>query len=119
MYLAGQWHLLTPGPEIEIPADPQRSLDVSVLTEQVLEPILGIRDLRTDKRVDFVGGGPGRDVDEIERRVDAGEHAVGFALFPTSIDDVMKIADAGQVMPPKSTWFDPKLRSGLLVNVLD
>jgi uncharacterized protein (DUF1015 family) len=119
MYLGARWFLLTPGPEIALSSDPRESLDVSVLSDHILAAILGIGDLRTDKRVDFVGGGTGRGVEEIERRVDSGEHAVGFALFPTSMEDVMRIADAGQVMPPKSTWFAPKLRSGLLVHVLD
>lgn len=98
-------------------SDAVRSLDVSLLTEHVLEPILGIRDLRTDKRIDFVGGirGPG----ELEKRVKSGKAAAAFCMHPTTMDQLLAVADAGQMMPPKSTWFEPKLRSGLLVHMLD
>ena len=93
------------------------SLDVSVLSGRVLGPILGIEDPRTDSRIDFVGGIRG--MEELERRVDSGESAVAFALYPTSLEDVMRVADAGEVMPPKSTWFEPKLRSGMVVQLVD
>ena len=94
-----------------------RSLDVSLLQERVLGPILGIADPRTDKRIDFVGGirGP----DELERRVRSGEMALGISMYPTTIDQLLAVADAGEIMPPKSTWFEPKLRSGLFVHELD
>ncbi len=104
-------------PASSIPAhDPIASLDYEMLADRVLGPILGITDLRTDKRIDFVGGirGPG----ELERRVDSGEMAAGFCMHPVQIEQLIAIADAGAIMPPKSTWFEPKLRSGLLVNPL-
>jgi len=119
LHVAGGWYLLTPPPELGASDDPTAALDVSILSSHVIGPILGIGDLRTDKRIDFVGGGTGKGVEELERRVNSGEHAAGFALYPTALEDVMKVADAGRVMPPKSTWFAPKLRSGLLVHVLD
>jgi len=112
MYLDGQWYLLTPAPEL-IPDDIVGELDVSILTDRILQPLLGIGDPRTDKRVDFVGGIRG--MKELERLVDSGLHGVAFALYPTSLDNVMMVADAGRVMPPKSTWFEPKLRSGMVV----
>ena len=93
-----------------------RRLDVAILQENLLAPVLGIDDPRTDKRIDFVGGIRG--LGELEKRVNAG-WAVAFALHPTSLDQLMAVADSGQVMPPKSTWFEPKLRSGLLVRTLD
>jgi uncharacterized protein (DUF1015 family) len=97
-------------------SDPIASLDVSLLQDRVLGPLLGIGDPRTDKRIDFVGGirGP----DELARRVRSGEMAVAFSLYPTSLAQLMAVADAGQIMPPKSTWFEPKLRSGLFVHTL-
>ena len=116
MYLGGRWSLLTATsdpPE----GDPARSLDIAILTERVLEPVLGIGDIRTDRRIDFVGGSRG--MEELERRVDSGAWAVAFAVYPTQIEEVMAIADAGGVMPPKSTWFEPKLRSGMVVHSLD
>ena len=90
--------------------DPVSSLDVSILQDSIFTPLLGINDQRTDKRVDFVGGIRG--LAELERRVDNGEWAAAFALFPTSIESLMAIADADEVMPPKSTWFEPKLKAG-------
>jgi uncharacterized protein (DUF1015 family) len=111
MYLAGKWYRLefgTPPPG----ADVASSLDVSLLQDKVLSAILGIHDIRTDKRIDFVGGIRGNA--ELTRMVDAGEAAVAFSLFPVTIGDLMRIADAGGIMPPKSTWFEPKLRDGLL-----
>ena len=116
MYLDGRWYRLTANPGTYPENDPVRSLDVSILQENVLAPLLNIRDPRTDKRIDFVGGIRG--LGELERRVREG-WTVAFALFPTSLDQLMSVADSGQVMPPKSTWFEPKLRSGLLVRTLD
>jgi len=117
MYVAGQWFLLTAKPEIIPENDVVDRLDVSILTRCLLQPVLGIGDLRTDKRIDFVGGIRG--MDELEGRVDSGNDAVAFSLWPTSLDEVMSVADAELVMPPKSTWFEPKLRSGLVVQLLD
>jgi uncharacterized protein (DUF1015 family) len=117
MYLAGSWYLLTAGADVVDSSDVVQRLDVSILTDRLLQPILGIGDPRTDRRIDFVGGIRG--MDELERRVDSGRDAVAFALHPTSLRDVMDVADAGQVMPPKSTWFEPKLRSGMVVQLLD
>jgi uncharacterized protein (DUF1015 family) len=116
MYLAGKWYRLTARPGSFPDDDPVKSLDVSILQENLLAPILKIGDPRKDKRIDFVGGIRG--LGELARRVDGGE-AVAFALHPTSIEQLMAIADAGLIMPPKSTWFEPKLRSGLLIHRLD
>lgn len=116
MYLNGCWYKLK-AKEGTYPAnDPVKSLDVSILQENLLHPILGIGDPRKDERIDFVGGIRG--LAELSKRVDAGE-AVAFSMFPTSIEQLMAIADAGEVMPPKSTWFEPKLRSGVIVHLLD
>ncbi len=115
MYLAGRWYKLTARDEIFDPADSVARLDVSILQDNLLAPILGIEDPRTDKRIDFIGGIRG--LDEVQRRVDSGMK-VGFAMYPTSIEDLMDVADAGKVMPPKSTWFEPKLRSGLFIHNL-
>jgi uncharacterized protein (DUF1015 family) len=111
MYLPGNWYRLaldTAGADSAI-----SSLDVTRLQEQVLGPVLDIGDPRTDRRIDFVGGARG--AGELERMVDAGEAAVAFSMFPVTVDDLMSIADVGQIMPPKSTWFEPKLRDGLLI----
>lgn len=116
MYLQGKWYILSARPSIVEGSDPVASLDVSILQDNILEPILGIKDPRTDARIDFVGGIRG--LKELERKVKEGM-AVAFALFPTTIADVMRIADAGRVMPPKSTWFEPKLRSGLFIHLLN
>ncbi len=117
MYLKGQWHRLTVKPE-RIPAnDPVKRLGVSLLQDHLLAPILGIGDPRRDKRIDFVGGIRG--LKELERRVDSGEMACAFSMFPTSIHDMMAVADINEVMPPKSTWFEPKLADGLVSHVLD
>lgn len=113
MYLAGRWYALVPKEPVPTD-DPIRSLDVSILQERLLAPLLGILDPRTDRRIDFVGGIRG--TAELEKRVDAGEHAVAFSLYPTTVAELMAIADAGETMPPKSTWFEPKLRSGLFVH---
>ena len=116
MYLPDQWYRLRVKTE-KIPADPVGRLDVSLLSDQLLAPILGIQDLRTDKRIDFVGGIRG--TMELEKRVDGGEMAVAFSMHATSMDDLMAVTDAKQVMPPKSTWFEPKLADGLVSHVLD
>ncbi|MDO6385876.1 DUF1015 domain-containing protein [Uliginosibacterium sp. 31-12] len=116
MYLAGQWYQLKVKPEL-IPADPVERLDVSLLTAHILTPILGIADLRRDKRIDFVGGIRG--LPELEKRVNSGEMAVAFAMCATTMNDLMSVADAGQVMPPKSTWFEPKLADGMASHAID
>jgi uncharacterized protein (DUF1015 family) len=117
VYLGGRWYRLELDPASIDRSDPIASLDVALLQDRVLGPILGIGDPRTDKRIDFVGGirGPA----ELARRVDSGEMAIAFALYPTSLEQLMAVSDAGQVMPPKSTWFEPKLRSGLFVHELE
>jgi uncharacterized protein (DUF1015 family) len=112
MYLDGSWYGLTLGSEITRPTGAVESLDVSILQDRLLDPILGIKDVRTDKRIDFVGGIRG--TEELERLVNEGKAAVAFSMFATTIDDLLKVSDAGQIMPPKSTWFEPKLRDGLL-----
>ena len=113
MYIKGQWYRLSF--QSQKNADVIDSLDVSVLQNKILSPVLGIKDPKTDKRIDFVGGIRG--LSELEKRVDSGEMAVAFSMYPTSMDELMDVADANQIMPPKSTWFEPKLRSGLLVHV--
>lgn len=115
LYLAGQWYRLTP--KDPPPDDPVARLDVSLLSDRLLGPVLGIHDLRKDKRIDFIGGRRG--LGELERRVDGGEMAAAFALFPTAMADLIAVADAGRVMPPKSTWFEPKLADGLVSYPLD
>lgn len=114
LYLGGQWYSLEANPGTYNDEDPIAALDVTVLQEYLLGPVLGIRDQRTDKRIDFVGGIRG--MEELEKRVDSGEMALAIALYPVSIRQLMDIAESGQVMPPKSTWFEPKLRSGLIVH---
>ena len=116
MFFQGKWHRLTAKAGSFPATDPVKSLDVSILQDNLLNPILGIQDPRTDKRIDFVGGIRG--TQELEKRVNEG-YAVAFAMFPTSLDQLMAVSDAGQIMPPKSTWFEPKLRSGLLVRVYE
>jgi uncharacterized protein (DUF1015 family) len=115
LYLPGQWYRLTL--KNAVPSDPVARLDVSLLTDRLLAPILGIADLRKDKRIDFVGGKRG--LGELEKRVDSGEMAAAFALFATRMEDLVAVADAGQVMPPKSTWFEPKLADGMVSYPLD
>ena len=117
MYLAGHWYRLTIKPERIPRNDPVRRLDVSLLADHLIAPILGITDPRRDKRIDFVGGIRG--LDALKRRVDSGEMAVAFALTPTSMADLMAVADINEVMPPKSTWFEPKLADGLVTHLLD
>ncbi len=116
MYLGGRWYRLSIHAG-RVPDDPVARLDVSLLADNLLEPLLGIRDPRRDPRIDFVGGIRG--LGELEKRVDSGEMAVAFALYPTSMEDLMAVADANEVMPPKSTWFEPKLADGLVSHVLD
>jgi uncharacterized protein (DUF1015 family) len=115
MYLDGTWHVLEAKPGT-FPDDPVGVLDVSVLSANVLQKWLGIADQRTDRRIDFVGGIRG--VGELQSRVDSGECAVAFSLHPVSIEQLFAIADTGNVMPPKSTWFEPKLRDGLLTHLI-
>jgi len=116
MYLQGQWYCLMLKDEFRSD-DPVKGLDVSLLADNLIEPILGISDPRRDERIDFVGGIRG--LGELEKRVDGGEWVVAFALYPTSMESLMRVADAGEVMPPKSTWFEPKLADGLVSHVLD
>lgn len=117
MYLDGTWYGLTAKNSTFNDNNPIDSLDVSVLSKYVLEPILNIKDLRTDTRIEFVGGIRG--LSELSKRVDSGEMAVAFALFPVSMNQLMNIADTNNIMPPKVTWFEPKLRSGLVINKLN
>jgi len=114
MYLCGQWYKIQLKNPVDA-ADIIGNLDCSVLQDKLLSPVLGIKDPKTDKRIDFVGGIRG--LNELKRRVDSGEMKVAFALYPTSMDELMTVADAGQIMPPKSTWFEPKLLSGLLIHM--
>jgi uncharacterized protein (DUF1015 family) len=115
MYMDGNWYHLT-SRENSFPNDPIGILDVSILQENILAPILGIQDPRTDNRIDFVGGIRG--LKELEKRVDSGQMKAAFSLYPVSMDQLFDIADSGQIMPPKSTWFEPKLRDGLLTHLI-
>ena len=117
MYLKGQWYKLQIKPELIPENDPVASLDISLLQNNLIAPLLGISDPRRDKRIDFVGGIRG--LSELEKRVNSGEMQVAFALYPTSLTQLMDVADANEVMPPKSTWFEPKLADGLISHVLD
>jgi uncharacterized protein (DUF1015 family) len=117
MYLGGNWYSLTAKEGIYDDSDPIGQLDVTVLSEHVLAPLLDITDLRKSKRIDFVGGIRG--LKELERRVDSGEMKAAFALYPVSMEQLMEIADTDHIMPPKTTWFEPKLRSGLVIHKLD
>lgn len=117
MYLEKEWYMLLTPEGVVNENDPVKRLDISILQDNLLSPILNIGDPRKDKRIDFVGGIRG--LEGLTSRVDSGEMAAAFALFPTSVEDLMAIADAGEVMPPKSTWFEPKLRSGLFVHLFD
>ncbi|MCB2222094.1 MAG: DUF1015 family protein [Bacteroidetes bacterium] len=117
MYLEGKWYSLSARDNTYNDNDPIGVLDVTILTKQVLEPILGIEDLRRSQRIDFVGGIRG--LEELQKRVDSGEMKVAFALYPVSMKQLIDIADSGNIMPPKTTWFEPKLRSGLVVHKLD
>ena len=115
MFLGGRWHTIVLG-EADRGGDPATRLDVQRLQDEVLTPLLGIGDVRSDKRIDFVGGARGPSA--LEKMVNAGKAAVGFSMYPVSVNDLMTIADAGGIMPPKSTWFEPKLRDGLLSHVI-
>ena len=112
----GHWYSLTAKPGTYNDNDPIGVLDVTILSNLVLDKVLGIKDLRTDKRIDFVGGIRG--LGELKRRVDSGEMKVAFALYPVSMKQIIDIADTGNIMPPKTTWFEPKLRSGLVIHEL-
>src|SRR5712664_3755082 len=112
MYLDGRWYGLTLPSDATRPSGVIESLDVSILQDRLLDPILGVKDIRTDKRIDFVGGIRGTEA--LETLVNDGGAAVAFSLYPTTIEDLLKVSDAGEIMPPKSTWFEPKLRDGLL-----
>ena len=114
MYLEGKWYSLTAKEGTYDDNDPIGVLDVTVLSDLVLDKILGIEDLRTSKRIDFVGGIRG--LGELKRRVDSGEMKVAFALYPVSMKQLIDIADTGNIMPPKTTWFEPKLRSGVVIH---
>ena len=117
MYIDGEWYGLLANNNTYDDRDPIGCLDVTVLSKTILEPVLGIEDLRKSKRIDFVGGIRG--LEELKKRVDSGEMAVAFALYPVSMDQLINIADSGNIMPPKTTWFEPKLRSGLVIHRLD
>ena len=116
MYLDGKWYGLQLSPAATQPAGTVASLDVSILQDRLLDPILGIKDIRTDKRVDFIGGLRG--TKELERLVNEGKAAVAFSLFPTTVEELLMVSDANEIMPPKSTWFEPKLRDGLLIHTI-
>ena len=115
-YLAGRWYQLTFRPEFTASPEPLERLDVTLLQNQVLGPLFGIDNPRTSQRLNFVGGIRG--LGELERLVNSGEYACAFAMFPTSIDDLIAIASAGGIMPPKSTWFEPKLRDGMFSHLI-
>ncbi len=117
MYLNGKWYCLDAKQGTFDDNDPIGVLDVTILSDKVLEPVFGIKDLRRDNRIEFVGGIRG--IGELQKRVDNGEMAVAFALYPVSMEQLLNIADTGNIMPPKTTWFEPKLRSGLVVRMLD
>jgi uncharacterized protein (DUF1015 family) len=116
MYLDGKWYGLQLSPASTQPAGTVASLDVSILQDRLLDPILGIKDVRTDKRIDFIGGLRG--TKELERLVNEGKAAVAFSLYPTTVAELLMVSDANEIMPPKSTWFEPKLRDGLLIHTI-
>jgi len=116
MYLDGKWYGLEFSPDATLPAGTVAMLDVSILQDRLLDPILGVKDIRTDKRVDFIGGLRG--TKELERLVDEGKAAVAFSLYPTTVEELLMVSDANEIMPPKSTWFEPKLRDGLLIHTI-
>ena len=117
LYCEGKWYELESKEGTFDPDDPTGSIDAAILGKNFIDPILGISDPKTDKRINFVGGIRG--VEELERLVDSGKYKIAFSLYPTSIKQLLDVADAGQVMPPKSTWFEPKLRSGMVVNLIE
>jgi uncharacterized protein (DUF1015 family) len=114
VYLDKEWYLLNP--IFPISNDPNESLDVKILQDTILDPILGIKNPRTDKRIDFIGGIRG--ADELMKLVDEGAFCIAFSLYPTSVEDLIRVSDSGGIMPPKSTWFEPKLRSGLVLHTI-
>ncbi len=116
MYLSGKWYLLKPNENVKTTEDVGGNLDVSILQNYLLQPILGVEDIRTDTNVDFIGGIRG--TQELEKLVDSGKAKVAFSMYPVSVDDLINISDAGETMPPKSTWFEPKLRDGLVVHTI-
>ena len=116
LYLDGEWYSLKAKPGTFDDSDPIGVLDVSISSKLILDEILNIKDLRRDKRIDFVGGLRG--LDELKRRVDSGEMKIALALYPVTMKQIMDIADSGNIMPPKATWFEPKLRSGLVIHKL-
>jgi uncharacterized protein (DUF1015 family) len=115
-YFQGEWRTLHFKPQFTASSDPIENLDVTILQKQILAPVFGIDDPRTSKRINFVGGIRG--TAELEKLVDSGEYACAFSMFPTSIEDLMSIADAGGIMPPKSTWFEPKLRDAMFCHMI-
>jgi len=117
LYVDGQWYCLEAKAGTFDPSDPIGVLDVDISSRLILDKLLGITDLRSDKRIDFVGGLRG--LEELQRRVDSGEMKMALALYPVSMKQIMDIADSGKIMPPKATWFEPKLRSGLVIHKLD
>jgi uncharacterized protein (DUF1015 family) len=117
MYIGGAWYSLTAKEGTYDDSNPVGGLDVTVLSDLVLDKILDIKDLRTSKRIDFVGGIRG--LEALSKRVDSGEMVAAFALYPVSMRQLINIADAGEIMPPKTTWFEPKLRSGLTIHLLN
>ena len=117
MYIGGKWYSLTAKEGRYNDADPIGVLDVTILSNLVLDKILGIKDLRTSNRIDFVGGIRG--LGELQQRVDSGEMKVAFALYPVSMRQLIDIADTGNIMPPKTTWFEPKLRSGVVIHTFE
>ena len=117
MYMDNMWYRLIAKEGSWDSSDPVKDLDVTILSEKILNPILNITDLRQDTRIDFVGGIRG--LEELKQRVDSGEMEVAFALHPVSMEQLLNIADAGEIMPPKTTWFEPKLRSGLFIHDLE
>lgn len=116
MYLGGKWYGLQLSPAATLPTGTVAALDVSIIQDRLLDPILGIKDVRTDKRIDFIGGLRG--TKELERLVDEGKAAVAFSLYPTTVNELLMVSDANEIMPPKSTWFEPKLRDGLLIHTI-
>jgi uncharacterized protein (DUF1015 family) len=116
LYMGGKWYSLTAKPGRYNDSDPIGVLDVTISSNLILDKILGIKDLRSDKRIDFVGGIRG--LGELQRRVDSGEMKMALALYPVTMKQIMDIADSGKIMPPKATWFEPKLRSGLVIHKL-
>ena len=117
LYLEGKWYSLTAKPGTYDDSDPIGVLDVTISSNLILNDILGIKDLRSDKRIDFIGGIRG--LGELKRRVDSGEMKMALALYPVTMKQLMDIADTGNIMPPKTTWFEPKLRSGLIIHKLE